>query len=241
MGNSENWKREEAVTIRITADTINVKEQITNAFTMEAVALLAAAQISEWAETELDITTDCKAVMDKLNYAYMDSWAHHGQVQILKAIKILYKNKIKWTRSHPELRKNVIQYDKNDFGIAMADSVCNGDLLADTSNKHTKEIVRELNPQNIFHYDIKLEEVLREILKILPYAWTKEKIPLIVTLQSIKDNERRKEYREKRDQWNLDREGEVRNVWENTTLEHGGTICRAKGGKKQGDGNKNTI
>jgi ribonuclease HI len=233
VSNKENWKMGEIITLRIVADTINVKEQISNAFTMETIAILAAAQISKWAETEMDITTDCKAVMDKLNYAYMDSWAHHGQAQLLKAITLIYKKKIKWTRSHPELRKNVNQYDKNDFGIAMADSVCNGDLLADTSNMHTKEIVKELNSRNIHHYDIKLEEVLKEILKILPYAWTKEKIPLIVTLQSIKDNERRKEYIEKRDQWNVDNEGEVTNIWKNTTLEHGGTICRAKGVKNK--------
>ena len=95
MGSSENWKIEEAVTIRITADTINVKEHIPNAFTMEAIAILAAAQISKWAEAEIDITTDCKAVMDKLNYANMDSWAHHGQAHILRASKLLYKKKIK--------------------------------------------------------------------------------------------------------------------------------------------------
>ena len=35
---------------------------------MEAAAILAAAQIAEWAKTEIDITTDCKAVMDKLNF-----------------------------------------------------------------------------------------------------------------------------------------------------------------------------
>ena len=103
----DNWKTGGIITVRIDAGTTNVKEQITNAFTMEAVAILAAAQISEWAKTEIDITTDCKAVMDKLNYAYMDSWAHHEQVQIPKAIKLLYKKNIKWTRSHPELRKNV--------------------------------------------------------------------------------------------------------------------------------------
>ena len=130
--------------------------------------------------------------MDKLNYAYMDSWAHHDQAQLLRAIKILYKKKIKWTRSHPELRKNVDQYDKNDFGISMADSVCNGDLLDDNS-PHTKKIIRDLNSLKIYHYDIKLEEDLREILKILPYAWTKDKIPLLVTLQSLKEIARRKE------------------------------------------------
>ena len=105
----------EIITLRIAADTTNVKEQITNAFTMEAIAILAAAQISEWAESELDITTDCKSLMEKINYAYMDSWAHHGQAQLLKAIKLIYKKKIKWTRSHPELRENVNQYNKNDF------------------------------------------------------------------------------------------------------------------------------
>ena len=47
MERSENWKMGEAITIRITADTINVKEQVTNAFTMEAVAILTAAQISK--------------------------------------------------------------------------------------------------------------------------------------------------------------------------------------------------
>ena len=45
-----------------------------------------------------------------------------------------------------------------------------------------------------------------------PLKKVKENIPLIVTLQSIKDNERKKEYTEKRDQWNVDREGEVRNI-----------------------------
>ena len=149
VSNNENWKMGGIVTIRIVADTTNVKEQITNAFTMEAVAILAAAQISKWAETEIDITTDCKAVMEKLNYAYMDSWAHHGQVQLLKAIKLIYKKKIKWTRSHPELRKNVNQYDKNDFGIAMADSVCNGELQEGINDLHTRQIVRELNSQKI--------------------------------------------------------------------------------------------
>ena len=227
MGNSENWKLGEAITVRITAETINVKEQITNAFTMEAVAILAAAQIYKWAEVEIDITTDCKAVMDKLNYAYMDSWTHHGQAQLLKAIKIIYKKKIKWTRSHPEQRKNVDQYDKNDFGISMADSVCNGDLLDDDS-PHNKKIIRDLTSLKIYHYEIKLEEVLREILKVLPYAWTKEKIPLIVTLQSLKETSRRTEYTEIRDQWNVDREGKIRDLWKNTTLEHGGAICRSK-------------
>jgi hypothetical protein len=95
------------------------------------------------------------------------------------------------------------------------------------------EVIRELKSLKIYHYEIKLEEVLREILKVLPYAWTKEKIPLLVTLQSLRENARREEYTGKRDQLNIDREGEIRNIWKNTTLEHGGAICRAKGIKNK--------
>jgi hypothetical protein len=52
-------EKKEAITIRLTAETENVKEQLTKAFTMEAIAILAAAQIVEWFKIDVEITTDC--------------------------------------------------------------------------------------------------------------------------------------------------------------------------------------
>ena len=60
----DDWKQKEAITIRITANTPNVKEQLTKAFTMEAIAILAATQILKWYNHEAEITTDCRGVLD---------------------------------------------------------------------------------------------------------------------------------------------------------------------------------
>jgi len=94
MSKENDWKQKEAITIRLTAETENVKEQLTKAFTMEAIAILAAAQIVEWFKTDVEITMDCRGVLDKLNYAYVESWANHGQIQILSTIHNIYKKKI---------------------------------------------------------------------------------------------------------------------------------------------------
>ena len=61
--------------------------------------MLAAAQIVNWFKISTEITTDCRGVLDKLNYEYVDKWANHSQAQILIAIHKLYSKKLKWTRS----------------------------------------------------------------------------------------------------------------------------------------------
>ena len=229
IDNSDDWKSREAITINIKAETANVKEQVNNAFTMEATAILAAAQIVSWYKSNARITTDCKGLSDKINFSYTESWANHGQSQILRAIHVLYKGKINWTRSHPEIRKKPNEYDKSDFGIAMADAACEGELRSSTRTQHVKTMMEEIKYLKIYHYEVTMEDVLKEMLSCLPYAWTKEKIPIIVPIQSFRDNNRKEEYLEMRDQWNVDKEGNIRKVWGSTTIEHGGAISRAKG------------
>ena len=200
MDKTDDWKSREAITIRIMAETENVKEQINNAFTMEATAILAAAQILSWYKSDASVTTDCKGKQDKINLSYPESWANHGQSQILRAIHLLYKQKINWTRSHPELRKKASEYDKSDFRIAMADALCEGELRSSTRTQHVKTMMEEIKYLKIYYYEITMEDVLKEMLSCLPFAWTKEKIPIIVQLQSLRDISRKEKYLEKRDQ-----------------------------------------
>ena len=108
ISKNDNWKEEEAIVIRLSTRTEDIKNQITKAFIMELLAILAATQILTRFSHITDITTDCKGVLDKLNYGYIDSWANHGQAQILKTIHMTYKKELKWTRSHPELRLSLI-------------------------------------------------------------------------------------------------------------------------------------
>ena len=229
----DDWKQKEAITIRITANTSNMKEQLTKAFTMEAIAILAATQILKWYNHEAEITTDCRGVLNKLNYGYVESWANHGQAQILRAIHTNYKKKLNWTRSHPEKRKKVGQYTKDDFGIAMADAVCEQDLRNEDGRNEVKEMMGEIKFLNIHHYEISLEDVLKEILKASDYAWTRENVPIVTTLQSMRESDRKREYLMKRDLWNKDSNGEVRNVWECSSIEHAGAISKAKGIKNK--------
>ena len=119
---------------------------------MELLAILAATQILAWFNHITDITTDCKGVLDKLNYGYIESWANHGQAQILKTIHMTYKKELKWTRSHPELRKSLNQYDKNDYGIALADAACEG-ILDGNGKKHVNDMMQEIKNMKIHHYE----------------------------------------------------------------------------------------
>ena len=91
ISEEKEWKEKTALTIRLTASTRNVIEQLTKAFTMEAIGILAAAQIANWFKLDTEIITDCRGVLDKINYNYAESWANHGQVQILNAINKLCK------------------------------------------------------------------------------------------------------------------------------------------------------
>ena len=69
----DDWKQKEAITIKITSKTSNIKEQLTKAFTMEAIAILASTQILKWFKHEAEITTDCRGALDKLNFGYVES------------------------------------------------------------------------------------------------------------------------------------------------------------------------
>ena len=213
ISEENEWKDKVALTIRLTASTENVNEQLTKAFTMEAIGILAAAQIANWFKLDTDIITDCRGVLDKINYNYAESWANHGQVQILNAIRKLYNKKLKWTRSHPERRKKPNEYEKNDFGIAMADAICE-DRIRDINNqKHVEEMMTELKNIKIYHYEVQIEDVLKEILKVADYAWTRENVPLVISIQSIRDNNRKGKYLEERDMWKRDSEGDEKHIW----------------------------
>jgi len=228
INKSENWKENEAIVIRLKARSDDIKDQIDKAFIMELIAILAATQILNWFNHLADITTDCKGAMDKLNHGYIEAWANNGQAQILKTIYMTYKQELKWTRSHPEIRKNTNQYDKNDFGIAMADAACES-TLENNSDKRVKELLQELKHMKIHHYEMDVEDVLKEMLKVNDFLWTRNGIPIINTIQSMREVARRDEYLQKRDMWNKDANGNERNIWKCTAIEHGGAINRAKG------------
>ena len=98
ISDCDKWKAKDIITITIKPRTRNIIDQIKNAFTMEVTALLAAAQILKHFGITRNITSDCKSACDKLNYGYINSWANHGQDQLLKAIRTLRKERVLWTR-----------------------------------------------------------------------------------------------------------------------------------------------
>ena len=114
ISDCNKWKTKDIITITIKPSTSNIKDQIKNAFTMEVIALLAASQLLKYIGVNRNITTDCKSARDKLNYGYINKWANHGQAQILQAIRNIRKEKILWTRSHPEKRMELNSYQKRD-------------------------------------------------------------------------------------------------------------------------------
>jgi hypothetical protein len=85
----------------------------------------------------------------------------------------------------------------------------------------------------IYYYEVQIEDVLKEILKVADYAWTRENVPLVMSIQSIRDHARKEIYLEERDMWKRDREGNEKYIWRKTSIEHGGTICRAKSIKQK--------
>ena len=101
--------------------------------------------------------------------------------------------------------------------------------LENSSDKHVKEMLQELKHMKIHHYEMDVEDVLKEMLKANDYLWTRNGIPLINSIQSMRDEARRDEYLRKRDMWNKDCDGSERNIWKCTAIEHGGAINRAKG------------
>jgi hypothetical protein len=48
----------------------------------------------------------------------------------------------------------------------------------------------------IYHYEVQIEDVLKEILKVADYAWTRENVPLVMSIQSIRDHARKEIYLE---------------------------------------------
>jgi ribonuclease HI len=149
MSDSDKWKAKDIITITIKPRTINIIYQIKNAFTMEVTALLAAAQILNHFGITRDITSDCKSACDKLNYGYINNWENHGQDQLLKAIRTLRKEKVLWTRSHPEKRMEPNNYKKGDYGISLADAICNGDLRCENIDKRISTIIGEIEGQRL--------------------------------------------------------------------------------------------
>jgi hypothetical protein len=119
-------------------------------------------------------------------------------------------------------------YEKGDYGIALADASCSGDLRNEGMDKQITSIIREIRGE-IYHYEVDMEEVLKEILYINDFAWTREEIPIIDTLQSMRDEKRKKEYTASRDAYTVDRKGQSVNIWQQTSIEHAGKINSAKG------------
>ena len=109
----------------------------------------------------------------------------------------------------------------------MADAVCEGELQSN-NNKHVADMMYELRNMKAYHYEIKIEDVLKEILKVAEYAWTRDKIPIVTSIQLIRDNARKEKYLTERDKWKKDREGNEKYIWRSTSIEHGGEICKAK-------------
>ena len=90
------------------------------------------------------------------------------------------------------------------------------------------DMMYELRNMKAYHYEVKVEDVLKEILKVAEYALTRDKIPIVTSIQSIRDNARKEKYLTERDKWKKDREGNETYIWRSTSIEHGGAICKAK-------------
>ena len=177
-----------------------------------------------------NITTDCQSATKLLNPKNPADWAHHPQNQLLSAIQRAQRKDIKWTPSHPE-RKNTdtASYTKEDYGIAMADGACEGDLRSPLQKTHIRDIVENLN---IIHINTTTEEILANILETAPYAWTLNGIPLITSIQSLKELQREEEYRENRDTFAINectRGRKHSTFWQETTLEHAAKIKQKAG------------
>jgi len=80
----------------------------------------------------------------------------------------------------------------------LADAACEG-ILDDNSKKHVNDMMLEIKNMKIHHYEIDVEDVLKEILIVNDYVWTKNGIPLINNLQSLREVVRRDEYLRRRD------------------------------------------
>jgi len=102
----------------------------------------------------------------------------------------------------------------------LADAACES-VLEHNSDKHVKEMLQELKHMKIHHYEMDVEDVLKEMLKVNNFLWTRNGIPIINTIQSMRDVARRDEYLRKRDMWNKDAYGNERNIWKCTAIEHG--------------------
>jgi hypothetical protein len=89
--------------------------------------------------------------------------------------------------------------------------------------------MQELKHMKIHHYDMDVEDVLKEMLKVNDFLWTRNGIPLINNIQSMIEEARSHEYLRKRDMWNKDTNGIEKNVWKCTAIEHGGAVSKAKG------------
>ena len=93
-------------------------------------------------------------------------------------------------------------------------------------------MMKEIKNMKIHHYEIDVEDILKEILVVNDYVWSKNGIPLINNIQSIREVVRRDEYLMRRDMWKRDSNGDVRNVWKCTAVEHECAINREKKIKK---------
>ena len=111
----------------------------------------------------------------------------------------------------------------------MADGACEGDLQSPLQKKHISDIVENLN---IIHINTTTEEILANVLETAPYAWTLNGIPLITSIQSLKELQREVEYRENRDSFAMNectRERKHSTFWQETTLEHAAKIKQKAG------------
>ena len=63
--------------------------------------------------------------------------------------------------------------------------------MSEFRDKHINGIIREIKGE-IYHYEVEMEEVLKEILYINDFAWTRERIPIIDTMQNMRDEKKKK-------------------------------------------------
>jgi hypothetical protein len=221
----DDWKYKPIITITINPQQEELNQQITKSFTAELIAILGGLQITKQFKMRQDITTDCQSAAKILNPRTPSKWAHHQQSQLLSAINRLQRKDIKWTQSHPEKRKNDIStYTKSEYGITLADGACEGNLKSANQKKHVKEAAESLN---IIHIQITTEEVLANILETAPFAWTLNNIPIVTSIQTIKDKTRVKTYKINRDSFAINectRRSKQSNFWQNTTLQHSAII-----------------
>jgi hypothetical protein len=194
--NSDNWKKQDIVTITIEEHT---DVHVDKSFTAELIGLLAAHQILQHLDIQQKpngIITDCEAAQKVIN-AQNTRWTGNEQVQLIHAIRRINCMPVGWTRSHPENthNHNIAKYSQNDYGIAIADETCRGGVEK-WEEKNVKHAVRNLK---VLHYTVSAKDVLSQLLTDCDFAWTKNGVPITQSILHLKNQRRITEYLNRRE------------------------------------------